>query len=1584
MENVFHLEQLKMKRIPNKEQKDGIKIHNVKLQDSQELVIEEIIEENIEQLEEGEEPEKKPKIKILDYREKQQVDREMILDRLFNRKGTVETLADLKMAEKQNQLLSSEVITFKPKKPTKLSKKIIIDKEAAEKVEPEEELIEERERLIENAEKVAEEKDTEVKVTEEKEDEIVLIPRKRKVKKVEIEEEQKIGDIDLTKVRIGDTEIKNRLPKDTEKIIVKSSSYYMNSRKLFIQKINELFRPYRDEIKSNEETVSCTKSSKSTDIELLTHQKIVRDYLNLYSPYRGLLLYHGLGSGKCMKKDTPIIMYDGSTKMVQDIQVGELLMGDDSKPRTVLSLARGRDKMYDVIPIKGEKYTVNQEHILCLKASGFPKLCYNNHKSNTNYNIQWIEKNEFQSKTFTFNQENKNEMEMEAEKCFQQILYNSNQNNNILEIAIKDYLKLSNKKKGFLKGYKVPVEFPEKELPTDPYMIGYWLGAYGETVGSLYNTLKELKMINNKHIPMIYKCNSRENRLKLLAGLIDSDGSLNTERNGFEFTHTNEKLMDDVIFLARSLGFSCYKREKKISWACYKREKKTSRLYKGDKKTGNAFITCINGNGIEEIPTRKQALPRKQIKDALETGIKVEYVNEDEYYGFMLDENCRYLIGDFTVTHNTCTSIAIAEGMKSHKRIVVMTPASLKMNFFSELKKCGDHLYKKNQYWEFISTDGKPEYIDILQKVLNIPVEVIRKKRGAWLVDVTKASNFSDLETTDQKTIDEQLDYMIRSKYTDINYNGINMKQLKILTNNFTTNIFDNSVVIIDEAHNFVSRIVNKLPKKASSTATAKQKNSISYMLYKYLMDAKNTRVVLLTGTPIINYPNEIAILFNILRGYIKTWSFPVNVSTSKKVNRDTILDMFEQSNFKTYDYVEFSGGVLTITRNPYGFVNIKKRSYQTKKGGSTPKTKKHKETSKRVTKKNLPEEPLKIEEDVYYDYNKLTNYTGEFEPHQGGSSEVFDKYNGVKLDETGNINDDVFVDTVKRILAKNEIEVITGNITVEPYKCLPDESDSFLNMFIEPGAQKMKNENVFKRRILGLTSYFRSAQEKLLPQYVENENGGIFHIVRAPMSDYQFGIYERIRDEEEERDINLAKLKKQQAKKGGDDMFKISSTYRIFSRAACNFTFPDPPGRPMPPPKKKKGEITETDFDAVPMGERAIADDYVDDDDVEEMKEDEGEQVNYKTQIERALSTINTNEYLSLEGLQQYSPKFVQILQNIQDETNIGLHLLYSQFRTIEGVGILKMILEMNGYAQFKIQKNGDSWSIIEKEGDEGKPRFVLYTGTETAEEKEIIRNIYNSIWDNVPVSITTRLKEINGNNLYGEIIKVLMITASGAEGINLRNTRFVHIVEPYWHMVRIEQVVGRARRICSHEDLPEELRTIKVFLYLSVLSDVQKTDEKHIELRIRDVSKLDKKTPVTTDEALFEMSTIKDRINQQILTAIKETAMDCSLYSASNSKEHLVCYGYGKVDSNNFSSYPTLEQDQSEKDEINQQMKKLVLKPVEIEGIKYQWDDRTGNVFDHESVIRAKKTGEDLVFIGRLVRDRDRWRLDRNAERV
>ena len=102
-------------------------------------------------------------------------------------------------------------------------------------------------------------------------------------------------------------------------------------------------------------------------------------------------------------------------------------------------------------------------------------------------------------------------------------------------------------------------------------------------------------------------------------------------------------------------------------------------------------------------------------------------------------------------------------------------------------------------------------------------------------------------------------------------------------------------------------------------------------------------------------------------------------------------------------------------------------------------------------------------------------------------------------------------------------------------------------------------------------------------------------------------------------------------------------------------------------------------------------------------------------------------------------------------------------------------------------------------------------------------------------------------------EIIKIFMITSSGAEGINLENTRFVHIAEPYWHPVRMEQVIGRAKRICSHRNLPEHLRNIQVYLYLSVLSEEQIKNERNIELRTKDVSRVDRQTPVTTDEYLF-----------------------------------------------------------------------------------------------------------------------------------
>ena len=951
----------------------------------------------------------------------------------------------------------------------------------------------------------------------------------------------------------------------------------------------------------------------------------------------------------------------------------------------------------------------------------------------------------------------------------------------------------------------------------------------------------------------------------------------------------------------------------------------------------------------------------------------------------------------------TCSSIAIAEGMKTEKQVVLMTPASLKMNFFSELKKCGDQLYKKNQYWEFISIIGQPKNITILSNSLNIPVAFIKKKKGAWLVDISKESNYSQLSPDDQKNVDEQLNMMIRAKYIDINYNGLNKKKMNELTKDKSVNPFDNRVVIIDEAHNFVSRIVNKLTKKTS----------LSNELYEYLMDATNVRIVFLTGTPIINYPHEISVLFNILRGYIKTWSIQLKTTTTDKITRDSIMDLFDKRGLNTYDYIEYSGNTLTVTRNPFGFINdlkkLKREPQKEIKNKNKGGTKKKKEKSKEKNKKtkhnkyhnldyniskeeqeewfkhyegtnNIYEGGSQIENNYYkYEENEMKNIKEIENIIKGGG---MDNYNGVIYDETGNIHDVEFQRMLLSILNNNDKGIKTvGEPNVIKYKALPDNSDDFISTFINSSGELI-NTDVFQRRILGLTSYFRSAQEKLLPSFVKTPDGDNYHVIPVEMSDYQFSVYEKIRKEERENEKKRKKAAKKAKVAGviGDD--EVSSTYRIFSRACCNFAFPSDIKRPLP---EKRGDIDETAFNGITKEMRKNADDYDEDDEDEEENQNQTENIaTYQKRIENAMDQLNfdpmrqrSEEYLLKEQLATYSPKFSVILENLMDERNEGLHLVYSQFRTIEGIGLLRLILMANGFAEFKLEKivkvvdgkDISEWNIIENEEDKDKPKFVLYTGTETAEEKEVIRNIYNSAWEFVPPNIVTILKKRSDNNFMGQIIKIFMITSSGAEGINLRNTRFVHIVEPYWNMVRMEQVIGRARRICSHKDLPDDLRTVKVFVYLTILSNLQKTDDKNIELRIQDVSKLDNKKPITTDESLFEISLIKNRTNQQILTAIKETALDCNLFNT-NPDEPLMCYSFGKIISNEYATQPDLMKDKSQP--IARETNKTVKwKPKEllINDKQYALYEKTNEIYTMESYKNNVNKGTDLVLVGHLI---------------
>ncbi len=346
------------------------------------------------------------------------------------------------------------------------------------------------------------------------------------------------------------------------------------------------------------------------------------------------------GMGKCLGKGTKVLMFDGSLRNVEDVQEGDFLMGDDSSPRKVLTIARGRENMYWIHQNHGISYRVNESHILSLKRSRRE---------------------------------------------------GGHQHGDVLNIEVREYLTKSEKFKSNYKGYKVAVEFNEKPLSIEPYFLGLWLGdghSYSSRITttdkeiinylstyandldlelvtytqiertdnfaitkgsrgkqdffSVQSLLRELDLLENKHIPSEYLINSTTNRLKLLAGLIDSDGYYDIENNVFEIVQKREQLANQIKFLADTLGYKTSLRAKKATIA--------SRGFEED-----VFRVRISGD-LDKIPTlvaRKKARKRESEIDWRHTGITVEFDKEDDYYGFEIDGNRLFLLEDMTVTHNT-------------------------------------------------------------------------------------------------------------------------------------------------------------------------------------------------------------------------------------------------------------------------------------------------------------------------------------------------------------------------------------------------------------------------------------------------------------------------------------------------------------------------------------------------------------------------------------------------------------------------------------------------------------------------------------------------------------------------------------------------------------------------------------------------------------------------------------------------------------------------------------------------------------------------------------------------------------------
>jgi len=440
-------------------------------------------------------------------------------------------------------------------------------------------------------------------------------------------------DVVFEDLEIEDTDPRKRLEDERKKLSRLRSPEKIELQKRKIERIEAIVAQTENSSIESEKINQLDDEMKIDvfkSIELYTTQ-VARGKSN------SLIISGDSGVGKCHGKGTKILMYDGSIKNVEDIEVGEFLIGDDSNPRKVLSLGRGKDTIYEIKSKGWDSFTVNSEHILVLR----------NRKKSSN-------------------------------KPF--------------EISVKDFLQKSKTFQDQSQLIRTSVEFKEKEIKMDPYLMGIWIGdgartsphgvetadqeivSFLEEKASEYNLLlrkhinkksksdgyyfssgsfgKGLKLERNqflnelkeyglyncieKFIPNDYLVNSTEVRKKLLAGLIDSDGY--QFHKSYSIATKWKQLGNQIVFLSRSLGFKSHISIKNIK--------------------GKEYYNVNISGDLSDLPIRlerKKSEKRNQIKNVLNSGFNISEIGYDDYYGFELDGNHLYLLGDFTITHNTQT-----------------------------------------------------------------------------------------------------------------------------------------------------------------------------------------------------------------------------------------------------------------------------------------------------------------------------------------------------------------------------------------------------------------------------------------------------------------------------------------------------------------------------------------------------------------------------------------------------------------------------------------------------------------------------------------------------------------------------------------------------------------------------------------------------------------------------------------------------------------------------------------------------------------------------------------------------------------
>ena len=435
--------------------------------------------------------------------------------------------------------------------------------------------------------------------------------------------------------------------------------------------------------------------------------------------------------------------------------------------------------------------------------------------------------------------------------------------------------------------------------------------------------------------------------------------------------------------------------------------------------------------------------------------------------------------------------------------------------------------------------------------------------------------------------------------------------------------------------------------------------------------------------------------------------------------------------------------------------------------------------------------------------------------------------------------------------------------------------------------------KNQFQRRIMGLVSYYiGSTPDKFARKTT--------HYKELSMGPYQLEVYNYLEEIEDQKEKMRKKFSR--GKLGGDDM----STYASYTRQACNFVFPNISGTINGEKRPRPGMFRLEYKDALLVDEGKKVDR------IKSMKKSSesiamyvkkcqefiNATINYFKELHREdkdknhtlqtdvknffdkydgsftnmiKKTIETSEdkvSLLFKAFYNHGPKMLNIVFNILKSP--GSALVYSNYVEMEGLQVFKIYLAFFGFISIDEDKEFNPTQPDKKTSKTGL-RFMEFHGGIDKNLREKNKKLFN-------------IKE----NKIGDVIKIIMISPAGAEGINLNNCRQVHILEPYWNEVRIEQVIGRAVRQCHHKELPMKERTVDVFRY-KMIRDVEEIKklmqkDKKISMEQDKKNKLISIKTETSDEMMENISRRKNNLLISFIEAIKESAIDCELFKAHN----------------------------------------------------------------------------------------------------